>query len=93
MPRRFFRKCCERRRIELSFRSLRPETPDDKAETIEHLLRFIKSTPGSAADVLNAVSRPCDVAIPSREEQSRELMTWEHIDEMRRSRFRNLSGF
>ena len=78
-------KRCERRRIAFNARSLRTETPDDRAETVEHLLRFIKSTPASAPEVLNAVSRACDVVLPTREEQSRELMTWEHIDEMRRS--------
>jgi peptidoglycan/xylan/chitin deacetylase (PgdA/CDA1 family) len=58
-------------------------TASEKAETIRHLLSFIKRTRDrSTEDVLGDLSRACEVEPPTRAEQGSQLMTWEQLGEM-----------
>jgi peptidoglycan/xylan/chitin deacetylase (PgdA/CDA1 family) len=76
-------KRCAKDRVIFRAGSLPTASPADRAATIRQLLRLIKSTRGTSTEqVLNELSRACEVELPARDEQSSQLMTWEQIEEM-----------
>ena len=56
----------------------------EKKKAIFHLLKVMKTKPHSQTqDLLEILSKECEVDFPSHEQQNSELMTWDNIQEVR----------